>query len=165
MGGEVMSFPIRVRACALVIEHNSVLLVEFQDENGVHYNLPAGGVEPGESVLEAAQREAKEEAGADVVVGPVAFVYEYAPHLDGSGQYRSAPHGLSIIFDCHLKIGSMAGMPENPDHNQIGVKWVPLSSLDKVVLYPNIKTHIVDYAKNRQRNIEFIEDRNLEIYR
>jgi len=46
-----MQFHIRVRACALIIENDSVLLVEFLDESGLHYNLPAGGVEPGESVI------------------------------------------------------------------------------------------------------------------
>ena len=44
-----MSYPIRVRACALLIQDDAVLLVEFKDEYGLHYNLPAGGVEPGES--------------------------------------------------------------------------------------------------------------------
>ena len=44
-----MSYPIRVRACALLIQDDAVPLVEFKDEYGLHYNLPAGGVEPGES--------------------------------------------------------------------------------------------------------------------
>lgn len=61
-----MTFPIRVRACALIIENDRILLVEFEDESGVHYNLPAGWVEPNESVVEAVKREAKEEASIDV---------------------------------------------------------------------------------------------------
>jgi len=62
---------IRVRACALIIENDSILLVEFKDENGLHYNLPAGGVELNESVVEAVRREAMEEASVDVEVGPL----------------------------------------------------------------------------------------------
>jgi 8-oxo-dGTP diphosphatase len=76
-----MGYPIRVRACSLIIENEQILLVKFQSEEGVHYNLPAGGVEKGESVIEAVRREAKEEAGIDVEVGELAFVFEYAPHL------------------------------------------------------------------------------------
>nr|WP_326116511.1 NUDIX domain-containing protein [Paenibacillus alginolyticus] len=70
---------IRLRACALIIKDGAVLLIEYKNDNsdGVHYNLPAGGVEPGETFVEAVKREAKEEACIDVEVGPVAFVYEY----------------------------------------------------------------------------------------
>ena len=79
-----MSFHIWVRAGALIMQDASILLIEFNDENGLHYNLPAGGTEPGETVKEAVKREAKEEASIDVEVGPLAFVYEYAPHLNGN---------------------------------------------------------------------------------
>ena len=40
-----MTYPIRVRASALIIQNDAILLVEFDDENGLHYNLPGGGVE------------------------------------------------------------------------------------------------------------------------
>lgn len=36
-----VTYPIRVRACALVLRDDSVLLIEFTDANGTHYNLPA----------------------------------------------------------------------------------------------------------------------------
>jgi 8-oxo-dGTP diphosphatase len=153
-----MAYHIRVRACALIIHDDSVLLVEYDtDERGVHYNLPAGGVEPGESVIEAVKREANEEASVDVEVGPLALVYEYLPESSNG----SAPHGLHLIFDCALKQGSVPGMPERPDPNQTGVKWIPLSELDSITLYPKIKAHIIEYAKNRQRNIEFLEEHRL----
>lgn len=57
-----MTFHIRVRAGAIIIENESILLIEFGDENGLHYNLPGGGVEPGETVKTAAAREVMEEA-------------------------------------------------------------------------------------------------------
>lgn len=37
-----MTYPVRVRACALIIENDSILLIEYEDERGIHYNLPAG---------------------------------------------------------------------------------------------------------------------------
>ncbi|MEQ2525620.1 NUDIX domain-containing protein [Bacillaceae bacterium CLA-AA-H227] len=156
-----MKYPIRVRACALIIENNSILLVEFNDERGIHYNLPAGGVEPNESVIEAVQREAKEEASIDVEVGPLAFVYEYAPHLNS---YRfGSTHSLQLMFDCKIKEGSIPKMSPNPDPNQIGVKWIKLAELDDIMLFPNIKEQIVNYAKNK-KNIEFIEEQTLATY-
>jgi len=45
--------------------------------------------------------------------------------------------------------------------NQIGVKWIPLSQLSEIALYPNIKAQILTYAKNPQ-SINFIEEHLIE---
>ncbi|MCP1357338.1 NUDIX domain-containing protein [Aneurinibacillus migulanus] len=156
-----MAYHIRVRAGAVIIENNSILLVEFNDENGLHYNLPAGGVEPDETIIEAVRREAKEEASIDVEVGPLAFVYEYAPHLN-TNKYGET-HSLGLMFECKIKDGCKPRLPSNPDPNQIGVKWIPLSKLDNVILYPNIREQIIHYSENK-RNIEIIEEHLLEEY-
>ncbi|MBN8202967.1 NUDIX domain-containing protein [Bacillus sp. NTK034] len=156
-----MTYHIRVRAGAVIIENNSILLIEFQDERGLHYNLPAGGAEPNESVIDTVKREAKEEASVDVMVGPLAFVYEYAPHLN---EFRYGQiHSLGLMFECQLREGSLPKMPSDPDPNQTGVRWVPLSELANIVLYPNMKAQILEYVKNR-RNIDFIEEHTLEVY-
>lgn len=98
-----MPHHIRVRAGAVIMEKDSILLIEFNDENGLHYNLPAGGAEPGETVREAAVREAKEEASVDVEAGTLAFVYEYAPH---KAECRfGETHSLCLMFECILKKG------------------------------------------------------------
>jgi 8-oxo-dGTP diphosphatase len=152
-------YHIRVRACALIIENDAVLLVEFEDENGVHYNLPAGGVEKGESLIEAVKREAWEEAGVEVEVGPIAFVHEMAPHLLNELS-NTTIHQISIIFDCKRKEHSIPKLLEARDLNQTGVKWIPLSKLHEIVLYPNIKKHIIEYANNRQ-TLELIEEHTL----
>lgn len=120
-----MSYHIRVRAGAVIIRDNSILLIEFNDENGLHYNLPAGGVEPNETIIEAVRREAQEEASIDVEVGPLAFVYEYAPYLN-SNKYGET-HSLGLMFECRIKEGFSPRLPNNPDKNQTGVKWVKLT--------------------------------------
>ena len=156
-----MVYHIRVRACALILENDSILLVEFNDEKGLHYNLPAGGVEPNESIVEAVRREAIEEASIDVEVDSLAFVYEYAPHLN-SNKYGET-HSLQLMFECKIKDGFTPKLPNNPDTNQTAVKWVKLSELNDIVLYPNIKEQIVTYAKQKNY-IELIEEQTLEDY-
>jgi 8-oxo-dGTP diphosphatase len=156
-----LSYHIRVRAGAVIIQDDSVLLIEFNDENGLHYNLPAGGVEPNETVLETVRREAQEEASIDVEVGPLAFVYEYAPHLN-SNRYGET-HSLGLMFDCKMKEGSSPRFPTNPDPNQSGVKWVKLTDLKNIILYPNIREHIINYSENK-RNIDLIAEHCLEEY-
>lgn len=41
-----MTYHIRVRPTALVFQNEHVLLVEYVDENGLHYNLPGAGPSP-----------------------------------------------------------------------------------------------------------------------
>ncbi|ACX66611.1 NUDIX domain-containing protein [Paenibacillus sp. FSL H8-0457] len=157
-----MTYHIRVRPTALVLRDESVLLVEYVDENGLHYNLPGGGAEPGESIVEGALRELREETTLEAQVGPVAFVYEYAPHKQ-SRDNLSGIHTLYIVFECYPLEGSFPKLPAAPDPNQTDVKWIPLEQLDDIILYPNIKKHIRQYAMDR-RNIEMIEDFVLDKY-
>lgn len=156
---KLMKYHIRVRAGALIIKNEAVLLVEFKNKQGTHYNLPAGGTEPGETVMEAVRREALEETSAEVEVGPLAFAYERAPHLNED--HRNRPHSIGLMFECTLKSGEEPKMPAVPDPNQTGVRWVPLTELDSIILYPNLKEQILAYAANR-RNIDFYEEHLLE---
>jgi 8-oxo-dGTP diphosphatase len=142
---------IRLRACALVIRNDAILLIEFANDNdeGVHYNLPAGGVEPGETLAEAAKREAMEEACAEIEVGPVAFVYEYQP-LKSNYIYGDT-HSVGITFQCKLKEGSVEPrLPERPDLKQTGVKWIPMSELRTIQLYPEINQDIIDFHNGKR---------------
>lgn len=158
-----MTYHIRVRPTALIIENDAILLVEYEDEDGIHYNLPGGGAEPGETVIDGVLRELMEETKAEADVGPLAFVYECAPHKQ-SGEYPAdTPHALNLIFECKLKPGSVPGLPEIPDPDQSAVRWVPLSELASIMLFPNIKEQIIHYAAQR-RSIELIEDHQLDCY-
>jgi ADP-ribose pyrophosphatase YjhB (NUDIX family) len=154
-------YPIRVRGSALIIEREAVLLVEFHDENGLHYNLPGRGVEHGESLLQTVKREAREEASVDIEVGEVAFLYEYVPHLNHD-KYGSV-HSLTTIFDCSLREGETSEMPKERDQNQTGVKWVPLDELHTIVLYPNLREEISAYYK-KKHSIPLLEEQYLKSY-
>jgi 8-oxo-dGTP diphosphatase len=151
---------VRIRCTGLIVENNSVLLVEY-DDNGIHYNLPGGGLEPGETIVEGVAREVLEETTAQVDVGPLALIYEFTPHKQSGDYSVNEKHGLHLIFECTLKNHSIPQFPQNPDPHQSAVKWVPLEELDSILLIPNINKQIKDYIEN-QRNIELIEDYRLE---
>ena len=151
---------VRIRCTGLIIENNSVLLVEY-DDNGIHYNLPGGGLEPGETIVEGVAREVFEETTADVEVGPLALIYEFPPHKQSGDYDENANHGLHLIFECTLKNGSIPKLPEYPDPYQTAVRWIPIEELDSILLLPNIKQQIKNYIDKR-RNIELIEDYQLE---
>lgn len=151
---------VRIRCTALIIEKDSILLVEY-DDKGIHYNLPGGGLEPGETILEGVAREVLEETSAEVAVGPLALIYEFAPHKQSGNYDVNGKHGLHLIFECKLKNNSRPRLPEQPDLHQTAVKWVPLKELDSILLIPNISKQIKDYINNK-RNVELIEDFTLD---
>lgn len=156
----ILSNHIRVRAGAIIIKDDLILLTEYNDPiRGIVYDIPAGGVEPKESIIEAVKREAKEEACVNVEVGPLAFAYEYVPHLNNNKFGQT--HTLVMMFDCVIKKGSSPKLPNNPDPNQTGVKWIPLKELEKIELYANIQTLLKNYTLDK-RNIDLIEEHNIK---
>ena len=116
-----------VRAKAVIERDGSILLIKIHDAGFVHYSLPGGGVEPGESVQEGLVREVREEAACDVAVGDLLFAHEYEPlptaDIDGD-----AP-ALLLVFRCNLAAGIEPSMPKVPDRLQVGVDWVKLDEL------------------------------------
>lgn len=153
---------IRLRACALIIKDGAILLIEYENDNGdgVHYNLPAGGLEPGETFVEAVKREAKEEACVDVEVGSVAFVYEYQPTKNN--YIYGDTHSIGITFNCELLADSNPKLPDNPGPKQTGVKWMPISELHFIQLYPEINQDIINYyTGNKYRS--YVEEQEIQL--
>ncbi|MFC4777284.1 NUDIX domain-containing protein [Paenibacillus sp. GCM10023252] len=144
----------------MIIQNDCVLLVEY-DNNGIHYNLPGGGLEPGEIIKDGVAREVLEETTAEVTVGSLALIYEMAPHRQSGEYMNQEPHGLHLIFECSLKENSIPKLPSQPDPHQSAVKWIPVQELDSILLFPNIKEQIKSYVGNKN-NIELIEDHQLE---
>lgn len=124
--------PIRIGTKAVIIQDDQILLIEYRNRRGVHYNLPGGGVKRGESVRKSLKREVLEETGCTVQVGDLLLVAEYDPKKHNRLYGRL--HKLTLIFRCEIKKGK-PGMPPSPDQDQVDVRWFPLDDLPDT-LYP-----------------------------
>src|SRR5512147_1859257 len=117
-----MSIAVKVRA--VIVRNGGLLLSEFDDETGLHYNLPGGTVEVGEDLHEALRREVREETGWLVDVGRLLYVWEYVPQQRNF--FYGAQQSVTFCFSCPALRDT--GKPQ-PDANQTGSRWVALSEL------------------------------------
>lgn len=92
----------RVSVKAVIVRDDRILLIGYDLDDGsdFHYNLPGGGVKLGEGLHEALRREVREEAGADIDVGPLLFVAEYVP-AHKNNKY-GLTQSLQLFFCCTL---------------------------------------------------------------
>ena len=75
-----------------------VLLVHRVPELGGYWHVIAGGVEPGESAVQAAERELHEETGLTAHIDPGEATMEYAYELtEEPAERRDAQHDPSVV--------------------------------------------------------------------
>ncbi|HZP44863.1 MAG TPA: NUDIX hydrolase [Candidatus Binataceae bacterium] len=102
--------------------HVEVVLVRPAGKNT--WVLPKGHVEAGESVLEAALREAREESGLEVrpgkPLGQVTYLYSW--------RSRATDKPIRIFKRVHFFLMEYAGGdPSRHDHEIDEVVWIPLA--------------------------------------
>jgi 8-oxo-dGTP diphosphatase len=81
------------------------------------------------------------------------------PHLNNNKYGKT--HTLVMMFECVIQKGSFPKLPDNPDPNQTGVKWIPLAGLEKIELYANIQNQLMNYTLDK-RNINLIEEHTIQ---
>lgn len=156
-----MSFPIRIRAAGLIVHDDHILLNRFSKEGiDQYYNIVGGGLESGEQLRQAVQREVMEECGLTVDVHDVVFILEYEPvSMD---QRYGAKYHLTQFFHCTLTGDSRLQETDlrdvNPDDaTLVGVpEWVHVDRLLDIQLVPKVNKHLVRYIRTREFTPRFL---------
>lgn len=129
---------MRTRVCGVVFNaaKTHILLVEHEGlypEIPRFYGLPGGGVNFGESLKAAVQREVQEECGLAVSVGEMLFCYDFI---------RGDLHSINHYFLCEIESGELrlGHDPEFDANHQIIIStdFYPIADLHRlpIPVYP-----------------------------
>ena len=117
------------RVGTIVLDGNNVLLVRQYRFliNGASWELPGGGLHPGESAEDAAKRECEEEAS--VVCKNMSHLFEYEQGVD-------VTQSRAVIFECKdFEVGTDLHPNEETDDRA----WVPYDQCVQMILDGEIK--------------------------
>ena len=130
-----MSEP-RIRVSAHLRWRDRILLCRHEKPGREYWLLPGGGVNSGETLVDALRRELAEEVGLHEGMpfeGPIAIIDSIAP-----ARMSAAKHVVHIVFSGDLGERSLEAVTSE-DAAVRGHRLFTLAELDEVVLHPPIQ--------------------------
>lgn len=135
---------IRVGIKALIVRDGQILLNRCRrGDKFTYYTLPGGGQRQYESVMQALEREIREETGLSIrPLHMAAMCEEITTDLKSRAQSPDYTHRLTLIFAAK-PLDDVSAAPEHPDSEMQCSEWVALEQADELNLYPRpLRRHI-----------------------
>ncbi len=123
---------MRMRVTLFIVQDGKILLIDRQRNGRSYYVIPGGGVEAGETLAQAAIREAREETSLDVELGPLLYNRLWQDGRLQQIEYAflvSAFHGVPVLQDPEM-------LSRQSADNTYRLTWLPIAELNGQPLYP-----------------------------
>lgn len=130
------------RVGVIIIRRGRVALIERQKGSRRYWVIPGGGVESGETVAEAALREAAEELGTHVELGSLRICIDHREE-DGSIQ-RQWYFDAAVRSENIRVVGPEVERAEKDNYRAV---WIDLDELDLEATHPSAVAQLV--SQNR----------------
>jgi len=129
-------------ASAVVGDDQGRLLLAKRTDNDL-WTIPGGAMQPGESIVETAVREVKEETGIDVEVVSLVGIYSNPQHVVeySDGEVRQQ---FSVCFACRPIGGELASSDETSE-----VGYFSPDDIETMDVHPSIRLRIQHYLEGR----------------
>lgn len=111
---------IKEKSCGAAIIHDGKLLLEYQTND--HWSFPKGHVEPGETEVETALREVKEETGLDIIIDD-SIRYSFSYIITDRNIDKEV-----VIFPATLSNPSQAPTKQASEISEL--HWIPFDKVE-----------------------------------
>jgi len=125
---------IKIRVAGVFTRGDEILLVNHVKDGRSYWLLPGGGLEFGESLAGALEREMREETSLETRTGKLLLIAESLP----PDRHR---HVLNLVFQAEVLSGD-AHLNEVSDRLK-GVAWRKKADLAALTFFPDIKDAVV----------------------
>lgn len=131
-----------IRVYALIIFKNNILLSRELIQNKLIYKFPGGGVEIGEGIVDALQREAKEEMGQHLNH----ITHFYTTDFFQRSSFDSSEQLISVYFKASLS-QHLNNKLKIPVKDQPVFEWKTLVDLNEEYLHFPIDKKVLNMIK------------------
>ena len=100
-------------------------------KNGNFWGFPKGHADQGESPIQAARRELKEETGLEIE--------KFLTLQPYSEKYSFVRNGLKVEKEVHYYSALVAGEAVQCPEELLDAKWFPIDQVEKILTYPEAK--------------------------
>ena len=141
---------MRLRVSLIIIRDKEILLIDRQRNGRSYYVIPGGGVEAGESLAQAALREAQEELSLDVELGPLLYIRPWA-----NGDLQQMEYAFLVnSYDGQPVLDDPEMLANQTPGNIYSLEWLPLTTLNGCPCYPgpiesHALTNLIDNIRNK----------------
>jgi 8-oxo-dGTP pyrophosphatase MutT (NUDIX family) len=126
----------------VVNDHGEILMIRRTD-NG-NWAVPGGGMDPGESITDAAIRETQEETGITCTITGLVGIYTNPRHVilyTSNGEIRQE---FSIVFIARPVDGQLRPSSETSEP-----QWVHPAAIQGMPMHPSMRQRIQHYLDKR----------------
>jgi 8-oxo-dGTP diphosphatase len=140
-----------IGCCSLIADGGRYLLVrEAKESARRRYNLPAGKPELGETLIEAAVREAREETGLDVDIAHLVGIYHCPKTSEGFGV-------VNFVFAAETLGGELTPSPQHPEARYFTRAEIADLAAERLIRGTHIQLAIADHEDGKRLPLSLVQ--------